>query len=126
LSRYGHAYDGVVSAIRMEFPVRSNDVTIEVDLLTRETGGGPRWVYLRFAFRYVSSFRFSEGNVSYRVLGDGARVTWSGEQVTLDMDPGPNGIDEPDPDHASGFFVTGSFCYWKEEPYLEHPAVDKP
>ena len=57
-----------------------------------------------------------------QVLGDGAQFVWTDKGVTLDMDPGPDGIDNPDPDYRSGFFVTGAWCEWEKVPYTRPSA----
>jgi hypothetical protein len=119
LARYDHVYDELVRSIRIDFPSRETPFTAEVVILTREAGAGPGWVYLRLRFHGVSAFRLSEGNVTYRVLGDGAQLVWTDKGVTLNMDPGPDGIDNPGPNYRSGFFVTGAWCEWEEVPYTE-------
>ncbi|RKG77323.1 hypothetical protein D7V88_31170 [Corallococcus terminator] len=66
-------------------------------------------------FLNVMAFQFTEGNISYQVIDNGVRISWKDGLVTLDLDPGPNGIDEPIPDRVSEFFITAKACEWEEE-----------
>ncbi|RKG77324.1 hypothetical protein [Corallococcus terminator] len=120
LERYGHLYDDLLHSIHLDFSDRTQRIGwAEVIFLARKEGGDPRGVHVRLRFLDVRAFQFTEGNSSYLVVDDGARITWKEGLVTLDLDPGPNGIDEPIPDRVSKFFITAKACEWAEEPIPE-------
>ncbi|MCP3140542.1 hypothetical protein [Pyxidicoccus xibeiensis] len=116
LVRYGHLYDDVIYSLHVDFPDRTRRMAAEVVIYAREAGAGPNWMHLRLRFLNVKAFQFTEGNVSYQVISDGARISWKDGAVTLDLDPGSDGIDNPYPDHVSRFFITAEACEWAEEP----------
>ncbi|MCY1046678.1 hypothetical protein OV208_35570 [Corallococcus sp. bb12-1] len=116
LVRYGHLYDDVIHSVRMDFSDQTRPVSsAEVVIYGRKGENGPEWIYLRFRFIEVKAFQFVDGNISYQVLSDGGRIRWKDGLVTLDLDPGPDGIDNPDPDYVSSFFITAKACEWEEE-----------
>ncbi|WP_147443576.1 hypothetical protein [Corallococcus sicarius] len=117
LVRYGHLYDDVIHSLHVDFVDQTQPTGgAEVVIYGREAGNGPKWIYLRLRFHKVKAFQFTDGNISYQVLSDGARISWKDGCVTLNLDPGANGIDDPDPDHVSSFFITAEGCDWEEEP----------
>lgn len=116
LVRYGHLYDDVIHAVRVDFSDLSRPIgSAEVVIYAREAGNGPKWIYLHLRFAGVKAFQFTHGSQTYQVLSDGGRISWKDGHVTLDLDPGPDGIDNPDPDHVSHFFITAKACDWEEE-----------
>lgn len=115
--RYGHLYDDLLYSIHLDFSDRTLRIGwAEVVFYARGVEGGPKAVYLRLRFLNVTAFQFTEGDLSYLVVDDGARLSWKDGRVTLDLDPGPNGIDEPIPHRVSKFFITAEGCEWEEEP----------
>lgn len=116
LERYGHLYDDVIHSVRVDFSDLSRPLGgAEVVIYAREAGGGRKWLYLHLRFSGVKAFQFTDGDRSYQVLSDGGRICWKDGRVTLDLDPGPDGIDHPDPTHVSHFFITAEACDWEEE-----------
>ena len=116
LVRYGHLYDDVIHSVRVDFSDLSRPLGgAEVVIYAREAGGGRKWIYLHLRFSGVKAFQFTDGDRSYQVLSDGGRLSWKDGRVTLDLDPGPDGINPPDPTHVSHFFITADACDWEEE-----------
>lgn len=116
LERYDHLYDDVIYSLHVDFPRSPRRMSAEVVIYSHGAGADPAWIHLRLRFLNVKAFQFTESNVSYQVISDGARISWKDGAVTLDLDPGSDGIDDPDPDHVSKFFITAEACEWAEDP----------
>jgi hypothetical protein len=117
LVHFTRGYDGLILGFSVRYQSREHPATAAVELLCRESDEPLRWFNLAFRLDRVTEFRVEEGHSTCQALSDGAQVYWRDRSIVVDLDPGPNGLDEPNPNYKPRCFFVAEALEWDAVPY---------
>lgn len=117
MAGFNWGYDGLVQGFEFTYGYRGRPSTAVIRLLVSQTESPDTWCDVVFRLTEVKEFRVQEGAATCQVLSDGVRLSWEGPFVVLNLDPGPNGLKDPNPHSESSCYFVAETAEWEARPH---------